>query len=114
MSIPTAEPISRHMAEASRSLLGRSSKPTSAPKVNSAGPPVARLLLTASATAAAFGKRLVASSVTTSTQPSMRAKRVSIDARAAFWSSVRFAIKAPDSRAIRSSSGCSGSNSSAS
>ncbi len=64
----------RQIGAASRSLRGRSSSPTRVAKVRSAGPPVARRRLIASASALACGSRLLRpSSTTVATQPSTRA-----------------------------------------
>ena len=83
-SIPTASPTRRHSSEASRARRGRSSRPTIEAKACSAAPPVARRRSHVSPSLAAVGRRSPTAAVThASTQPSMRASRVSSRPRAA-------------------------------
>ena len=108
-SAPTASDTACHMAAASRSRRGRSSRPTRVAKADSAGPPAARRRRTVSAIAPDFGNLTVACAVTTSTQPSTNASIVSRRESAASWASVFGGISAPLAIACRSSSGLLGS-----
>ena len=84
-SIPRACVTPAHSAAASRSIRGRSSRPTRAAKVRSDGPPEARRRRIASASAAPCTSRESAAADTTvATQPSTRASAVSRRASAAF------------------------------
>ncbi len=73
---PTASVTRCQNDAASRSRRGRISSPTSVPNACSAGPPVALRRRTVSAIASCLGRRVVAATVTLSTQPSMSASVV--------------------------------------
>ena len=95
-STPAAWVSRSHSTAASRSLRGRSSRPTSVANVCSAGPPVARRRRRVSLSAEVPGIRSPSASVTTvCTQPSINASSVSSRSRAAVCSGVAFGSKMP-------------------
>ena len=114
-STPRSSLSEAHSAAASRSRRGRSSRPTREENACSAGPPVARRRRTVSRRAAAEGSIFsVAAQLSSSTQPSTRARAVSSFSSACSWAGVRCGMKTPCDRASWMPSGLPGSSSRAS
>ena len=104
-SMPWDSSYQRQNCCASRTRRGRSSRPTRFSKTCSLGPPSMRRRAMISVSCGALGRLRVASSVTTDTQPSMRASRPSRRCTASSWSSVRWGLNMPPSNASCTASG---------